>query len=110
MAEQPVKKEEKELVPSGPVAPTEAELARDIESYEIRVSEFVIAPRVEILKDGELVKVVENARQMKVAGTINPAYRKQLLSDIVNDFKIGYTQAYFRAAAEEAKQTQRSEE
>jgi len=75
------------------VPPTDAEIAGNIDAYIYQIEEIILVPRIKVFKDGKLVRVIDNAQQVKYAGTLNQEYADSLLSDIVSDFKIGYAQA-----------------
>jgi len=75
------------------VPPTDAEIAGNIDAYAYQIDEVILVPRIKIMKDGKLVRVLDSAQQVKYAGTINEEYADAFLSDIVSDFKAGFAQA-----------------
>ena len=85
-------KEEKKT----PVQPSYEDIANNVNGYEYQIKEIAIIPRIEVSKDGKLVKIIDDAQQVKYAGTMNPNYADAFLSDIVNEFKASFAQAYYR--------------
>lgn len=84
--------------------PSYQEIAENINGFEFVVQEVLIAPRIEVYKDGKMVRVIEDSHQTKYLGTMNPEYAEQFMKDIVADFKESFPQAYYRQVAQMKKQ------
>lgn len=93
-----------ELKPSSsPLEPTNEEIAQQISNFDFRINEIIMNPKVEIWKNGKLVKIIANGQLTKLSGTLNPAYGDQFISDIISDFKYSFAEAYLRAQNKRGK-------
>lgn len=95
-----------DLIPSGPSAPSITEVAKNMASFEFEVNQVVIVFNVDVKKDGKIVQMIPDASLTKFEGTLNPAYAEQFMKDVINDFKIGFAQSYYRKLQEQAAAAQ----
>ena len=94
-----------EVKTKGMIPPNDFELAQNMDQYEIKINELVLAPRIEVFKDGKLVRVLENAHQKRTTGTINPEYVDALIADLISDFRIGFKEVINQQAKKMADRT-----
>lgn len=86
--------------------PSDMEIGGNIEAYTYQIDEVMLVPRIKVMKDGKLVRVLDSAQQVKYAGTINAEYSDQFLKDIIDDFKAGFPQAMAKAMQEQQQKMQ----
>lgn len=61
-----------------------------IEDFDFKIREVIISPRIEIYKDGKLVRLIEDSVVRRFAGSINPEYADKFITDLEEDSKTGF--------------------